>query len=99
MRVPRRTNFPGAANQARRYREMGIDTSIVARRPVLAVGKEIGEPGLRDKVVAVLLTWSMVKSADHKCNNGSYVRWNTPTPDSRRFDPVPRFRYLTLPYY
>ena len=43
--------------------------------------------------------WSMVKSADHKCNNGSYVRWNTPTPDSRRFDPVPRFRYLTLPYY
>ena len=22
--------------------------------------------------------WSMVKSVDHKCNNGSYVRWNTP---------------------
>ena len=33
---------------------MGIDTSIVARRPVLVVRKEIGEPGLRDKVVAVL---------------------------------------------
>ena len=54
MRAPRRTNFPGAAKKARRYRDMGIDTSIVASRPVLAVRKEIGEPGLRDKVVAVL---------------------------------------------
>ena len=41
----------------------------------------------------------MVKSVDHKCNNGSYVRWNTPRRCSRRSDPVPRFTYLTLPYH
>ena len=44
--------------------------------------------------------WSMVKSVDHKCNNGSYVRWNTPSLIVAGLIPCPvRLPYAAPPYY